>query len=313
MLFRSNISTYRSSTNNYDIFLKKIDTVLEICNLDLEKNPLDIRALFFKGGALGYRGRYYVIRETWFRAATDGYNAFNILLDCFRVAPNNHDIMLGTGIYNYFAEVLPLEYPALKPLMTFAPPGDKKIGILQLKAAADFARYANIEAKVILLQIYYDFDKNTVEAMKIAEELNKKYPNNPFFHRYYGRSLVSNWELDKFEAVWREVLLRYMDNQPGYDVSTAREALYYIGYALMTRQKYDLALKYFYKCDEACRKIDKETTGFMVLTNLKIGKIYDLQSKRDIAIKQYYKILAWKDFQGSQAEAKEYIKKPYGK
>jgi tetratricopeptide (TPR) repeat protein len=303
------ISTYRNTEQYDNKFLFKIDRVVNLCNKLLETNPLDISALFFKGGALGYRGRFNVIRKSWFNAATDGYNAFDILLRCYQVAPNNHDIMLGTGIYNYFAQALPEEYPAIKPLIVFAPSGDKKLGVLQLKAAANMARYANIEAKVILLQLYYDFEKNYAEAFKIAEELNTKYPNNPMFHRYYGRCLVSNGRIDEYEKTWRDILKRYIDKQPGYDVSTAREALYYIGTSLLYKKNLDMALKYFYKADEASRKVDKEITGFMVQTNIKIAKIYETQNKTNLAIQQYQKILSWDDYRGSHAEATEAIKR----
>ena len=303
------ISTYRN-TEQYDgIFLKKISKVVSICDELLEKNPLDIAALFFKGGALGYRGRYYVIRKSWFNAATDGYNAFDILLKCYSVVPNNHDIMLGTGIYNYFAEALPEEYPAIKPLIVFAPSGDKKLGILQLKAAANMARYANIEAKVILLQIYYDFEKNSSDAYIIAEELNKKYPNNPMFHRYLGRSLVSLGMQDEYENTWRDILKRYIDHQPGYDVATAREALYYIGTALMNKRNLDMALKYLYKADEASRKIDKTPSGFMIQTNMKIARIYESLNKKTLAKEQYRKILKWDDYRGSHDEANDALKR----
>jgi tetratricopeptide (TPR) repeat protein len=307
------ISTYRNTESYDQVFLNKIDKVLLVCEDLLTKNPLDISALFFKGGALGYRGRFYAIRKSWFKAASDGFNGFDILLKCYNVAPSNHDIMLGTGIYNYFAAALPEQYPAIKPLIVFAPKGDKAIGKLQLQAASRYARYANIEAKFLLMQVFYDFEKDANSALKLAEELNQKYPNNAMFHRYLGRCYVSVWDTDKFDKVWRDIILRYMDNQPGYDVQTAREALYYIGTSLMIQSKYEVALKYFYKCDEASRKIDTETSGFMIMTNLKIGKIFDIQGKRDLAIKQYKKVALWKDYQGSQNEANELIKKPFNK
>lgn len=303
------IITYRNSRVYDDLFLRKIERVITKCDSMLDKNPGDIAALFFKGGALGYRARYYVVRKSWFNAATDGYNAFKILMKTYEIAPNNHDIMLGTGIYNYMAAVLPEEYPAIKPLIAFVPVGDKKLGLLQLKAAARYARYSAVESKIALLQIYYDFEKNYFEALKIAEELHNKYPNNPMIHRYYGRCLVTQWRLNDFEQQWREMLLRYIDKQPGYDVGTAREALYYIGYALMSKRKYDMALKYFYKCDEACRKLDDKPSGFMILTNLKIAEIYYYQNKKNLARKQYEKVLHWDDYKGSHSKAKDLLNK----
>ncbi len=307
------IAMYRNNEKYDKAFLEKIEKVLKVCDRILDTNQYEIGALFFKGGALGYRGRYYVNRKAWFKAASDGYTAFEILLKCQETAPQNHDIMLGTGIYNYFAEVLPIEYPGLKSLMLFAPKGDKKLGILQLEACAKHAKYSAVEAKVVLLQVFQDFENNSSKALFYAEDLNKAYPNNSFFHRYLGRCYVTVGEMEKWEKTWRDVLLRYIDNQLGYDDITAREALYYIGYSLMLKHSYDLALKYFFKCDEASRKVDKEVTGFMVQTNLKIGKIYDMQKKRDLAVKQYKKILSWKDINNSHKEAQELLTTPFSR
>ncbi len=303
------ITTYRDSHDYDNLFLKKIDRVIKICDDILAKNSGDIGGLFFKGGALGYRARYYVVRKSWFNAATDGYNAFKILLKSYEIASSNHDIMLGTGLYNYMAEYLPEEYPAIKPLIAFIQNGDKKLGLLQLKAAAKYARYSSVEAKIALLQIYYEFEKDYPTALAIAKELHLLYPNNSMIHRYYGRVLVTQWYLNEFEKQWREMLIRYINKQPGYDVGTAREALYYIGYALMTRGKYDMALKYFYKCDEACRMLDDKPSGFMILTNLKIADIYYRLKKNKLARKQCEKVLKWDDYKGSRNAARELIKK----
>jgi len=49
----------------------------------------------------------------------------------------------------------------------------------------------------------------------------------------------------------------------------------------------------------------------MVYTNLKIGMIYDLQGKRDLAIMQYKKVLKMKNYQDSRKQAERYIKTPY--
>ena len=103
--------------------------------------------------------------------------------------------------------------------------------------------------------------------------------------------------------------MRYIDKQPGYDVATAREALYYIGSALIYKKSPDLALKYFYKCDEASRKIDKEPSGFMIMTNLKIAQIYLQQGKKKLVRTQAEKLLNWDDYRGSHMEAKKLLDK----
>lgn len=294
------------------IFLSKIEKELSVCDALLEKNEYDVTGLFFKGGALGYRGRYYATTESWIKAANDGREAFDILIRCQKVAPGNHDIMLGTGIYNYFAAALPEKYPALSTVMIFLPSGDKKIGILQLQAAANKAKFASVEAKDVLLQAWSrQFENNSSEFLKLSEELHTKYPKNPFFHRQYATALVQVGDQTKYEAEWRTILIRYLDKNFGYTHNIARDAMYYIGYSLLSQGKLDDALKYFYKCDEASRYLDEDPSGFMVLLNLKIGMIYDLQGKRDLAIKQYKKVMGWEDKSGSKADAERYLSSPY--
>ncbi len=307
--WRINLDRRNSSADQS--FLKKIDKVLLVCDQMLDSTPHNITALFFKGGSLGFRGRYHAMRENMFSAADDGRLALDILQECQKVAPGNHDIMLGTGLYNYFAVALPEKYPALTTVMVFLPRGDKSLGLAQLKAAARKAKYAANEAKVVLIQAYFDFEKNPLAAMEFATDLHKQYPMNPAFQRAYGRCLVSLGPLDSMEACWRSVLVRYMEKKTGYDKLAAREALYYIGVARMMNRDHEMALKYLYKCDEACRVLDEDPSGYMVKANLKVGQIYDLQGKRDLAIKQYKKVLDWDDSGGSHAEAQRYIQNPY--
>ena len=132
-------------------------------------------------------------------AVKDAKDAFDILINCYKVAPSNHDIMLGTGIYNYFAEAIPDRYPIVKPMLFFLPSGDKKLGLLLLKASSQRARYAAVEAKVALLQVYYNFEKNNYEALPISKELFERYPNNPYFKKYYARLLVRTGNYTDFE------------------------------------------------------------------------------------------------------------------
>jgi tetratricopeptide (TPR) repeat protein len=294
-------------------FLSKSDKVIQLCDKLLERNPNNMTALFFKGGAHGYKGRYYSVREEWLNAANEGRLGYDILTKCWQQAPGNHDILLGTGIYNYFSVAIPEEMPVLKPIVAFFPKGDRVLGQLQLQAAARSARYASTEAKVVLMQIMYQFEKNYSEALKISEDLFRTYPNNAYFHRFLARIYVNNGMMTEWESSWRSVVNRGLDRWIGYDRSTLREGLYYVGLALMRKGKNDEALKYFFKCDEACRALDKkEQSGFMVKTAMYIGNIYDLQKKRKYALDQYQKVVKWKDYSGTIEEAKRYLKTPYG-
>jgi tetratricopeptide (TPR) repeat protein len=298
-----------------DQFLAKLDVVIDKCDSLLDVGPDDITALFFKGGALGFRGRLRANRGSWIKAANDGRLALPIVRRAYAIAPDNDDILLGMGIYNYYAEAIPEQYPIVKPLMLFFPSGDKKKGIEQLTTAAAKAKYADVEADYFLLQLNYTHERQYEKAMEIALKLFNRYPRNVVFHRYLGRCYVSLGKWESAHAVFRDILSRCDTSgkaMEGYTASTAREAVYYLGVYAMNAGKFDEALRHFLRCDELSRSLDKNgESGFMVMANLRIGFVYDIEMKRDLAIQQYNKVLSMKKFENSYDQAEEYLKTRY--
>ncbi len=297
-----------------DQFYDSLDNVVDLCDEILDKNENDVTALFFKGGAIGFKGRLKAHRSSWFDAANAGRKALPIVQEASELDPNNFDILLGSGIYNYYAEVIPNEYPFVKPLLLFVPPGDKAKGIQQINTASKKGKYANIESTYFLMQIYYQFEKDYPKALELASKLHTRFPNNMLFHKYLGRCYVvmANWA--KVDEVFGEIVERCKRNQRGYGANVEREAEYYLGMYDMTMGSTESALKHFYRCDELSRKLDKDgPSGFMVLANLKAGNIYDAMAKRDLALTQYRKVLDMKEFKDSHNQAQQFINSPYAK
>ena len=293
-------------------FYDSLKNVVELCDDILDKNESDVNALFFKGGAIGFKGRLKAHRSSWLDAASAGRKALPIVQEASALDPKNYDVLLGSGIYNYYAEVVPQEYPFVKPLLLFVPPGDKAKGIQQIKTAAEKGKYAGIESSYFLMQIYHQFEKDYTKALELATKLHNRFPNNMLFHKYLGRCHVSmgNWE--KVKDVFGEILARSKKNQRGYGASVEREAEYYLGMYDLTMNTPDAALKHFYRCDELSRTLDKDgPSGFMVLANVKIGNIYDLAGKRDLAVTQYRKVLDMKEYKDSYLQAKQYLSSAY--
>ncbi len=293
-------------------FYKMLDVVIEKCEKRLDENPEDVAAMFFKGGAVGFRGRLRANRGKWLGAANDGIVALPLVRKAYELEPNNFDVLLGIGIYNYYAAVIPGKYPFVKPAMIFFPSGDRKKGLEQLRQASLHARYAKVEATYFLMQNYFTYEKDYAAALELARKLHEKYPNNSMFYRYLGRSLVSTGYLGEANDIFSDIINRYTQQQVGYDMYDAREAYYYIGKFEFMAGRLDSALKNLYACDEISRKLDKdEPSGFMSLGNLIIGMIYDLQEKRQYAIEQYKKVLAMKEYENSYQEAQKYLRQPY--
>jgi tetratricopeptide (TPR) repeat protein len=295
-------------------FIQKLNDVIDMCDRILDRDENDVAALFFKGGALGFRGRLYAHRGSWMKAANDGRRALPIVQHAYKIAPGNYDILLGIGIYNYYAEVIPEQYPVVKPVMVFFPSGDRQKGIRQLVQAGLHAKYAAGEANFFLLQLYTTYEKQYEKGAEMGRTLLERYPRNVLIHRYLGRCYVNLSQWSESQAVFTEILKRCINGSTGYNETCKREAFYYLGVAGMNLNQYDEALRSFYQCDELCRHLAmKKDPGYMPLTNLKIGMIYDLQSKRQLAIEQYHKVLDMKDYDNSHDLAERYLTAPYVK
>ncbi len=308
------IVTDLDNTSNDERFLGLLDKVVDLCDKRLDKDDKDVKALFFKGGAVGFQGRLHGNRGDWIKAANAGRIALPLVQKMYELAPENYDILLGIGIYNYYAAVIPDLYPFVKPLMIFFPKGDRTKGIEQLRLASRKATYANFEATYFLLQALNNFEKKPLDALPLAIELHSTFPDNVIFHKYVGRCYASLGNWAEMRKVFTDVLRRFEEKRTGYDTSAAREANYYLGLEEMNAGRYDTALHYFYRSDEQSRTLDRaELSGFMVLTNLRIGMIYDLQGKRDLATEQYNKVLKMNDYQDAHKQAEEYLKSPYRK
>ena len=297
-----------------DRFYAMLDTVIDMCEKRLDANPKDLTALFFKGGAVGFRGRLRANRGKWVGAANDGLVALPLVRKAYELDKNNYDVMLGIGIYNYYAEVIPDRYSIVKPLMIFFPSGDRKKGLEQLQLASQKAKYARVEATYFMMQNYLQFEKDYAKGLDIARALHGKYPRNALFHRFLGRCLTSLGMLADANDVFVDIEKRFRAKQTGYDIYDAREAYYYLGRYEFIGGRFDAALKYFYKCDELSRKIDKDgASGFMSMANLTIGMTYDAQKNRKQAMAQYRKVLQMKEYEQSHNEAEKYLRTPYSR
>ena len=295
-----------------DTFHDALDSVVDLCDDMLDRNSDDVTALFFKGGSIGFKGRLKAHRGEWIGAANAGRKALPIVQRASLLDSTNYDILLGSGIYNYYADIIPEEYPFVKPLMLFVPPGDKQTGIKQLTIASERGKYANIEAMYFLMQIYFVYERDYAKALSLATELHRRFPHNMLFQKYLGRCYVSlnNWQAA--DSVFSEILSRSKNKQRGYTAAIEREAEYYLGLNDMNTRHYEASLQHFYRCDELSRTLDKdEPSGFMVMANLKVGMIYDALAKRDLAVAQYKKVLGMKQFKDSYRQAEQYLRTPF--
>lgn len=296
-----------------DIFFQKLEDVIYQCDQILDKNPDDVDALFFKGGAIGFRGRLRSLRESWLKAADDGREALPIVEKASSLDPGNKDVLLGFGIYDYYASVIPDEYPLLKPLMIFFPSADKAKGLKELKSTAENGKYARFEARYFLMTLYYNYENNPYKAYEYAKELNDEFPDNPVFERWRGRIAARKGDYVNSAEIFKDVLMKADSGLTGYTfLSVKREATYYVGLQYKNVNALDSSEYYFNKCVEYSKKLDKDgESGFMINSVLYLGMINDQMGNRGKALDYYNELLDMKEYGSSHSLAEKYIKKAY--
>ena len=294
-----------------EMFFLKLEDVIYQCDQILKKNPKDVNALFFKGGAIGFRGRLHAFRESWLKAADNGREALPIVEEASALDPNNMDVQLGFGIYNYYASVIPNEFPLIKPLMIFFPDGDKVKGIQQLKNTAFNGKFAKYEARYFLMTLYYRYESNSIVADEYAKLLNDDFPDNPVFQKWRGRISVRRGDYFLADSVFNDVLKKSERGFIGYNTpATIRESAYYVGYILKNNNQLDSAKTYFEKCYTESQKIDDEgeESGFQVNAVLYLAQIAEAQNKTNEAIRLYEKLLDMRDYGSSHRIAEGSLK-----
>ena len=296
-----------------EIFFGKVDKVIEVADNLLDNNENDDNAMFYKGGALGYRGLVKGLRESWLKAAEDGREAINLLQRANEINMNNKDVLFGVGLYNYFAEYIPETYPVVKPLMLIFPKGDKVKGLSQIKETLNGSKYAKTEAKYVLAYLNVIYEKNYIEAETYSKSLTEEFPENPVFQKYLGNSYVGQGKWTEALSVWKSIIEKTDSSKPGYSsVFLKRESNYYTALCFLKLNRIIEAEPFVEKALEITQKIDTENddayTSYIYLIS---GMLNDVKGNKSTAVNFYDKVLSMKNYQNSHQEAERFKKDGY--
>lgn len=307
------VARYRAS------FDAHLDRTIAMCDERLDEDEFDMVGLFFRGAAFGYRARLKATYNPntnsindWISIFRDAQEGRKMLLQAQRLAPGNSDILLGSGLFNYFVDEMPRRYSVLKAVSL--PPGDKEIGLKMLRISAARGLYTPVEAKYALVEILTQYEgyNGQKEAVGIAGELHTRYPNNPDFHKYYARNLWHTRKYDQSYTSFESLLRRAKARRAGYELSLVRQALFYMGDIKIRKNDASKAVTILAESVRVNERLSEEDSGYYIASLVRLGNAYDLLGKREMARKQYELALdgdASSDYW--EAEAEKGMKKAY--
>ncbi len=297
-------------TEDDDKFYEAMESVIRRSDELLDADEDDFDAMFFKGAALGFRGRLRSNRREWLAAAMDGRATLDYIFKIADADTTNADFQFGRGVYDYFASVIPEKYPIVRPMMIFFPNAEKERGLKNLMFTAEEGHFIQTEAVYFLLQIFLTYERDYVGAREYVEWLRTEHPRNAFFHALEGRVFASWARWDQAVRVFSEVVDLYERGTTGYNPLIASQAFYYIARYDMLAGRLDDALTGFDRVIDLNESLSAETY-FKLYATLRRGMIFDKNGERSKALLDYHRVLDMKDQGQAHELAKRYRKDPY--
>lgn len=288
-----------------------------LAELKLKQEPKNIEALDFLANTEGLKAAFEeAVERRHITALRDGNDAVDHHREVLKLDPKYIDAQITIGLYEYVVGSLPLPVKILAGATGFH--GSKKRGLRMLEQVAQEGRWAQDDAKTVLV-LLYTREKRFADAVKLTRELSAKYPRNYLLRLETADGLVSlaaqkRKENDSAGAVQaeKEAFATFDEILRDHNVrETAGRALDLIhfkyGEALLTAGANERAAKEFL----ATTKVDRAEPGLVTMAHLYAARAYDVAGKREEAVAQYKEVLARPNVYDSHEEAQRGLKQAY--
>jgi hypothetical protein len=267
-------------------FIKYMELSADKAEDIYDKDEENIEASFFLCASHGLLARYYAENGHKLKSinhARKVFSYFKKLDDNNAMSP---EFLFGSALFKYYAAWFHEEYPMLRPVLTFFPKGDKKLGITQLTEVTNFAFWTRTEAQYFLMRIYYNEEDDDAKALPISEYLANTYPDNAYFQRMYCRLSFTTGNWIKCKEVSESILYKYNISMPGYEETSARYAAFFLGRYFFRRDR-EKAREYYKKSLEYAEKAGANKQNYYLQALMDLGKMAE-EDKDLLSAKQYY-------------------------
>lgn len=278
-------------------------TLLQCDSILSKKNKNDLEVMFIQFTAHGFLARVYAILGSYIDAVNHSMSAYNSVKKGFGLKDQFYDFYFSTGMYNYYREKYPQLHPIIKPFAAVLSEGNPELGIKQLKFSYAHSLFSKIESANYLINLYYKYESKPAEALSIAEEVNKKYPDNLFFMVKYAEGLmVANKNKTEIQLL--------SDRLIGTSVLYYQMCGYFFkAEKLFMENKIEEAFVWSYKTGKMIDKMPKLKDNMPAYVYILLGKIYEKKGKPKDAEKYFRLAVSKAEYPSSKKEAQNLLKK----
>jgi len=260
--------------------------------------------------AHGFLARLHSNRSRWWETIRNGRMAIKYMQKVETVAPKRGDYVFGSGLYDYYVDILSEEYTLSNAILWMLPDGNKKRGLRFLHETATNGRYVKTEAIYFLAKVHYLYEDDFRDSRKWVSKLRERHPDNPFFHTFQGRVYARWGRWDKAREIFRAVLKRCEVGQAGYNTHMEEVARLYLARDRLYQDQYQDALRHLGALEQLTSR-SIEVTRYRMLGYLYQGMAYDALGEREQAVKRYERVLGMEDAAGAHERAERYLDSPY--
>ena len=283
----------------------------------LKQEPKNIEALDFLANTEGLKASFEeAVERRHYAALRDGNDAVNHHREVLKLDPKYIDAQITIGLYEYVVGSLPLPIKVLAGATGYR--GSKKRGLAMLEQVAKEGRWAQDDAKSVLI-LLYTREKRYADVLTLTRELSAKYPRNYLLRLETADALVAlagvkRKEKDLAGAVQSEkeafaVFDELLRDRTVRDTAAGAFDLIHFKYGevLLMSGYHERAAKEFL----SATKVDRAEEGIVTMAHLYAARAYDIGGKRDEALAQYKAVLARPNVYDAHDEAKRGLQKAY--
>lgn len=274
-------------------FRRLTDRAEALAKVRLNKDPRDADALYYLGATAALRAAFAGSVERRFIAALrEGNSAVDRHRELLKLVPSYRDAELTIGLYDYVVGSLPLPVKLLASIVGHR--GSRRRGIETLERVAREGRWAQDDARVILIAIYKR-EGRVEDALNVARELAARYPRNYLFKLELADALAlcaadlkRTGELERAAAAEREAIAAFealLRERPARAPDLVRfrfgEALVALGQPARAAQEF-----------LAAATVPTAEPSLATMAQLRAAQALDLAGRRAEAMVQYRAVLA---------------------